>query len=233
MLSSAAAPLPAALTPAAMPDEAAPANAGVRVLIAEDDLPARALLVEALTALGHTVVAEVASGRDAVEEAARLLPDVVLLDVHMPDSSGLEGARGIAAQLPGTAVLLYTGDQTLSLSAQDIAETSAVSILAKPTPPNTLDAALRLAVARARATAEATREASAAREALEARKTIERAKGILMRRTGVGEQEAYRILQRTSQDRATSMVEIAKAVLASEPGINANAKPGGRSAPRR
>jgi response regulator NasT len=66
--------------------------------------------------------------------------------------------------------------------------------------------------------------ADAARGALENRKTIERAKGILMRRTGSSEQEAYRILQRTSQDRSVPMVEIARAVLASEPGLQENAK---------
>ncbi|HEY9226358.1 MAG TPA: ANTAR domain-containing protein, partial [Gemmatimonadaceae bacterium] len=59
---------------------------------------------------------------------------------------------------------------------------------------------------------------------LENRKTIERAKGILMRRTGSSEQEAYRILQRTSQDRSVPMVEIAKAVLASEPGFQEAAR---------
>ena len=57
----------------------------------------------------------------------------------------------------------------------------------------------------------------ATENALEDRKTIERAKGILMRRTGSSEQEAYRILQRTSQDRSVAMIEIAKQVLASEP----------------
>ena len=45
-----------------------------------------------------------------------------------------------------------------------------------------------------------------------------------MRRTGSSEQEAYRILQRTSQDRSVPMVEIARAVLASEPGFQETAK---------
>jgi response regulator NasT len=197
----------------------------VRVLLAEDDVAARALLVESLTILGHTVVAAVTTAREAVEQAALLVPDVALLDVHLPDTSGLDAAREIAAQLPGTAVLLYTGDQTLSLSAREVVETSAVSLLAKPTPPNALDAAVRLAVARARALTAATSDAAAARAALEARKTIERAKGLLMRRTGCGEEDAYRVLQRTSQDRATSMVEVARAILASD-------SPGGAARPR-
>ena len=197
-----------------MPDLAAP----VRILIAEDDDNARALLVDVLASLGHSVVAEVASGVDAVTQARAHRPDAVLLDVHMPDASGVDAAREIAAELPGTAVVLFTGDHSLTLSDDDVAATTAISMIAKPTPPNMLDSALRLAVARARALTSAQKEAGEAKQALENRKTIERAKGILMRRTGSSEQEAYRILQRTSQDRSVSMVDIARAVLESEPG---------------
>jgi response regulator NasT len=87
-----------------------------------------------------------------------------------------------------------------------------------------LDSTIRLAAQRAKELAYAKQDADAARQQLENRKTIERAKGILMRRTGASEQEAYRILQRTSQDRSVPMVEIARAVLASEPGLQENSK---------
>jgi response regulator NasT len=87
-----------------------------------------------------------------------------------------------------------------------------------------LDSTIRLAATRAKELLNARKDAEAAKQALENRKTIERAKGILMRRTGSSEQEAYRILQRTSQDRSVPMVEIAKAVLASEPGLHDTAK---------
>lgn len=197
-----------------MSDTAAP----VRILVAEDDDNARALLVDVLGSLGHSVVAEVTGGMDAVAQARAHRPDAVLLDVHMPGTSGVDAAKEIAAELPGTAVVLFTGDHALSLSDDEIVATSAISMLAKPTPPHMLDSALRLAVARARALQSAHQEAVDAKQALENRKTIERAKGILMRRTGSSEQEAYRILQRTSQDRSVSMVDIARAVLESEPG---------------
>ena len=87
-----------------------------------------------------------------------------------------------------------------------------------------LDSTIRLAATRAKELSAAREDAQTARTALENRKTIERAKGILMRRTGSSEQEAYRILQRTSQDRSVPMVEIARAVLASEPGLQEAAK---------
>ena len=209
----------------------------IRILLAEDDGNARSVLVDLLSTLGHTVVANVATGREAIEQASVVKPDVVLLDIHMPDGSGIDAAREITQALPGTAVVLFSGDQTLSLSEHEITETAAVAFLPKPTPPRILDSTLRLAVSRARELTSARQDAQSARKQLEDRKTIERAKGILMRRTGTSEQEAYRILQRTSQDRSVPMVEIAKAVLASEPGASPPAGPpsisSGPSAPRR
>jgi AmiR/NasT family two-component response regulator len=193
----------------------------IRILVAEDDDNARALLVDLLTTLGYTVVAEVATGREAIERAKEVSPDVVLLDVNMPDGSGIEAAEQITQGTANIAVVLFSGDQTITLSEHDITATAAIAFLPKPAPPRVLDSTLRLAAQRAREFSAARHDAEAAKQALEHRKTIERAKGILMRRTGASEQEAYRILQRTSQDRSVPMVEIAKAVLASEPGEKA------------
>jgi two-component system, response regulator PdtaR len=206
-----------------MPDSVIPKQT-IRVLLAEDDAVTRATLVEVMQALGHLVVAEVASGSDAIAQARDLIPDAVLLDVHMPGASGVQAAQEIAAALPGVAVLLVTGDATLSLSAADAQSTGAVALLPKPTPPATLDSTLRLAVTRAQELLVARQEAAQAREQLEHRKLIERAKGLLMRRTGASEPEAYKILQRTSQDRSVPMVSIAKAILDSEPGFGAPKK---------
>jgi response regulator NasT len=196
----------------------------IRVLIAEDDDNARSLLTDLLGTLGHTVVAEVSTGREACERAKDVVPDVVLLDVHMPDGSGIEAAERITQDVPGVGVVLFSGDHTLTLSDREVTATAAIAFLAKPSPPRVLDSTIRLAASRARELAAARQDAESARQALENRKTIERAKGILMRRTGSSEQEAYRILQRTSQDRSVPMVEIAKAVLASEPGFQEAAK---------
>jgi response regulator NasT len=201
------------------------ASTPIRILLAEDDDNARALLVDLLRTLGHTVVGNVATGREAFERAREIVPDVVLLDVHMPDGSGIEAAEEITQQAPGTAVVLFSGDESVSLSDREVSATAAIAFLPKPTPPRVLDATIRLAVSRARELATARKDASAARQQLENRKIIERAKGILMRRTGSSEQEAYRILQRTSQDRSVPMVTIAKAVLDSEPGAQPASPP--------
>ena len=190
----------------------------LRILLAEDDHNANEMLVEVLTTLGYDVVAAVSSGVEAADCAREMKPDAVLLDVHMPDGSGIEAAEVITRTLPGIAVILYSGDENVTLTDKEAVTTGALAFLPKPVPPKMLDSTIRLAVTRANALRNARKDASEAKQALEARKLIERAKGILMRRTGCSEQEAYRILQRSSQDRSKPMAEIARAVLASEPG---------------
>jgi len=190
----------------------------LRLLLAEDDIAAREMLTEVLESLGYDVVASVVSGVEAAEKARELKPDAVLLDVHMPDGSGIEAAEVITRTLPGIAVILYSGDENVSLSDKEAVTTGAVAFLPKPVPPKMLDSTIRLAVSRSLALRTAKKDASEAKAALEARKLVERAKGILMRRTGCSEPEAYRILQRSSQDRSKPMVDIARAVLDSEPG---------------
>ena len=197
--------------------------APIRVLVAEDDENARALMVELLGSLGHLVVGDVGSGYDAATLARDVAPDVVLLDVHMPGGSGIQAAEEITQALPGVAVLLFSGDATVTLTDRDITATSAIAFLPKPAPPRVLDSTLRLAASRARELAAARKDATTARQQLETRKLIERAKGILMRRTGSSEQEAYRMLQRTSQDRSVPMVEIAQTVIDTEPGATPRA----------
>ena len=192
----------------------------IRVLLADDDAEARFTVRELLVAMGHEVIADVGSGREAIEAARAWAPDVVLLDIHMPDGSGIDAATEIVRERPATAIVLFTGDHSVALDGSQVEETAAVALLAKPVKPHSLDSTLRMAVSRARALQKAEADAEGARTALEHRKLIERAKGILMRRMGVTEQEAYRILQRSSQDKAKPMWEIAKSVIDSEPGAS-------------
>ena len=196
---------------------------GLRVVVADGDATACACLADQLAAAGHVVVARASTGAEAVTRAMALGPDAVLLDVHMPEGSGLDAAALIARMTPAPAVVLVTGDADAVLDDHELLATTAVAVLPKPTPRGLLDATLRCAVARSRELAAAHAATAAAHRQLEERKLIERAKGILMRRTGTTEQEAYRILQRSSQDKATPMVVLAQAVLASEPGASSRA----------
>lgn len=80
-----------------------------RVLVADDDHLMRAGLIELLTVDGTiTVVGEAATGREAVAEARRLDPDVVLMDVRMPDTDGITATRELVGTAPQTRVLMLT-----------------------------------------------------------------------------------------------------------------------------
>src|SRR3979411_3316904 len=103
-------------------------SGSIRILIAEDDDSARALLVELLNTMGHVVVAEVNGGREAIERAKDVVPDVVLLDVHMPDGSGIEAAEQIAAQVPGVAGVLFRGAEAIQLPDRGVGPTYALAL---------------------------------------------------------------------------------------------------------
>jgi response regulator NasT len=189
----------------------------VRVLIAEDDAELRGALTRDLSACGHTIVGEATTMADAIERTRELSPDVLLLDAHLGPTKILDVAKTVAHDSPGAAVVFLCSDTTFTLEG-DVADTTAVSVLPSTCPPALLDSSIRLAAQRTRELRAARDEVMLVRQQLENRKAIERAKGILMRRTGLSEQEAYRILQRTSQDRSVPMVDVAREVLESEPG---------------
>lgn len=81
----------------------------IRVLIADDDHLMRAGLVELLTADAEIrIVGQAATGREAIEQARRLEPDVVLMDVRMPDLDGIAATRELVRLAPAARVLILT-----------------------------------------------------------------------------------------------------------------------------
>ncbi len=88
----------------------------MRVLVADDHSLFRDGIVSLLEAGGFEVVGQYGDGRSAVEAALRLRPDVVLLDITMPDISGLEALRQIRAEWPTALIVILTAsddDETL------------------------------------------------------------------------------------------------------------------------
>ncbi len=83
---------------------------GRSVLIVDDHAGFRSWARALLNAHGYRVVGEAADGRTAVREAARLNPDVVLLDVHLPDIDGFEVARQLRGGMRPSVVLVSSRD---------------------------------------------------------------------------------------------------------------------------
>jgi PAS domain S-box-containing protein len=92
------------------PSPVRPVEGDVRVVIADDTEDIRALLRETLESVsGIEIVGEATNGLEAVRAAATLRPDLVLLDVSMPELNGMEALAQIRAEVPDTKVVMLSG----------------------------------------------------------------------------------------------------------------------------
>ena len=118
----------------------------VRVLIAEDDYLNSEMLKGLLEEIWYTVIGEAADGLETVEMTQSLQPDVVLMDIKMPDMDGLEATRLIFERCP-TPVVVLTAYETPEL----VEEASAVGVgayLVKPPNAREMERAITIAIAR-------------------------------------------------------------------------------------
>jgi response regulator NasT len=183
----------------------------LRVLLAEDESAVAASLAAQIRGLGHEVVGEAGTGREAVLLAEELRPDIVLMDIKMPDLDGIEAARRISERTPLPVVFL-TGhlDQALLEGA---VEAGGMAYLLKPATSEQLQAALGLAQRRFGEMLDLRSQVRRLTEALEARKLVSRAKGILMQRHSMSEEEAHRRMQKEASRSNMKLVDVARAIL--------------------
>ncbi len=182
-----------------------------KILIADDERPVANGLQGQLEALGYDVVAVVDDGQRAIEVCRRTLPDVVMMDIEMPGLDGLSAARQIAED-PGTPVIILTAHGHPNLVDQAI-DGGVIQYLLKPVTSPALHAAIQTALAQSREVQSLRREVNALEMTLRERKLIERAKGILMTRRHLSEPEAFRFLQRQSQDKRMPMAKLAESIV--------------------
>jgi two-component system, response regulator PdtaR len=184
----------------------------VRILVAEDETIIRMDLKDVLERAGFEVCAEARDGEEAVELARSELPDLAVLDVKMPGVDGIEAARRILAERPIPIVMLTAYGQE-DLVARAV-EAGVFGYLVKPFRETDILPAIQAARARHDELEALREEAESLAEALATRKVVERAKGILMEREGLSENEAFVRLRRASQASGRPMGVVAEALIA-------------------
>jgi response regulator NasT len=183
----------------------------LRVLIAEDEALTRTILKARLEKLGHQVVAEAENGVQAVEAATAGKPDVIIMDIRMPEMDGIEAARRIVEQNP-CAILFLTAFSEDTL-VEKAGETGALAYLMKPFRKEDLAPALEIAVKRFRQIQAQQNEIEGLKDSLETRKLIDRAKGILMDRQGLTEDQAFKKIHFQARNENKKMREIAESII--------------------
>ena len=181
-----------------------------RVVVAEDESLIRMDIVETLRDKGFDVVGEAGDGNKAVELAFALKPDLMVMDIKMPDLDGLSAAEKIAELKIPVVLLTAFSQQELVTRA---AEVGAMAFLVKPFSPQDLLPAIEIALSRHAQLIALEAEIQDLGERLETRKLVERAKEVLREKIKLTEPEAFRWIQKASMDRRLSMADVSRTVL--------------------
>ena len=180
-------------------------------VVAEDESLIRMDIVETLTEAGYEVVAAVGDGESAVAKARELRPDIVVMDVKMPQVDGVTAAERIGEDNLAPVVMLTAFSQAeLVERARDA---GAMAYVVKPFTPADLLPAIEIAISRYHQITQLESEIADLGERFETRKRVDRAKGLLQTNMGLSEPEAFRWIQKTSMDRRLTMREVADAVI--------------------
>lgn len=184
----------------------------LRVVIADDEPITRMDIKEILEEKGYEVIGEAADGFDAVELCKTKKPELVLMDIKMPLLDGLSAARIMMEEDVDAAIVLLTAysEREFIDSAKDLGVSG---YLVKPIDEKSLIPSIELAVARNQEMRKLRRDIAKVSERLENRSIIEKAKGRIMERDGISEQEAYDFIRKLSLLKGMSMRRVAEILL--------------------
>ena len=185
----------------------------MRALIAEDEALIRMDLREMLEEEGHEVVGEARTGSEAIELARSLKPDIVFMDINMPDVNGIEAA-GVIGEESIAPVVMVTAFSQASYVEQ-AANAGAMAYVVKPFSSTDILPAMQIAASRFAESRALAEEIADLNERLETRKVVDRAKGLLMER-GMSEPEAFKRLQKLAMDKRMTLKDVAQAIILAE-----------------
>jgi two-component system, response regulator PdtaR len=186
----------------------------LRIAVADDEPDMREWFQTILPLLGHQVVDVAEDGQDLVEKCRAITPDLVITDIKMPDMDGIDAATLIYRNGPIPVILVsaYHDPEFIRRAEAD----HILAYLVKPIKQADLEPAIGIAMRRFGQFQALRKETSDLKQALEDRKVIEKAKGILMKKAGLDEHDAFRRLQKLASDKNRKLIDIAQMILTAE-----------------
>ncbi|MEN6495844.1 MAG: response regulator [Thermoguttaceae bacterium] len=186
----------------------------LRIAVADDESDMRDYLATILPRLGHQVTVVARNGRDLVDQCRHAHPDLLIADIKMPGMDGIDAVAEICRDEPLPVILVSAyHDPELIQRAE---ANHVLAYLVKPIKQDDLVPAIAIAIRRFEQFEALRRETTDLRQALEDRKVIERAKGILMKRAGLDEQNAFRRLQKMASQQNLRLVQLAQMIVTAE-----------------
>ena len=183
----------------------------LRIVIADNESIIRMDLKELLEEAGHEVIGEAADGAKAVEITRKLKPDLVIMDIKMPEMDGIAAAKMISNEKLAPVLLLTAYSQKEIV--EKAKDSGVLAYLVKPVKESNLFPAMEIALSRFKEYVEIEQELNDLRNSLETRKILDRAKGILMDAYNLSEQEAFRRIQQYSMSKRKSIRDVAESII--------------------
>jgi response regulator NasT len=180
------------------------------VIVAEDESLIRMDIVETLIEHGFDVIAEASDGEQAVTLVNQHKPDLLVMDIKMPNLDGISAAEKLVGSK--TPIVLLTAFSQKEL-VDRASEAGAMAYVVKPFTPNDLLPAIEIALSRHAQLTALEHEIADLNERFETRKLVDRAKGLLNEKMNLSEPEAFRWIQKASMDRRLTMQEVAITVI--------------------
>lgn len=189
-----------------------PAAAKLRVMLVDDDRGRSALLMQALVDAGYEVVARAGKNENILARVKQVDPDVILIDMELPDRDTLEHMRSISRDRPRPVVMF--AERSDSATAEAAIKAGVSAYVVDGLSATRIKPIMEVAIARFREFEAMRTELEQTRSQLAERKVVERAKGILMKKRGMSEDEAYKALRKLAMDRNKRLVDVAESVIA-------------------
>ncbi|PKM80176.1 MAG: response regulator [Firmicutes bacterium HGW-Firmicutes-14] len=184
---------------------------GLRIVLADPDPVFRKHIKEKLINAGHLIIGEAADGRKALQVVFNTLPDLAIMNMHLPGRSGLEVAKIIDEHRVAPVILITEPDKQ-----DDIIHALGhwnISYILKPVDEINLYPAIEVCGAVFKRIRHLEEINQKLKQILEKRKTIDRAKGLLIEAKGMTEQQAYKYIQQVSMDKCLPVQNVAKQII--------------------
>jgi len=186
----------------------------MRILVVDPDLSRRERLVTGLAAIADAHLLLVENTLGVFEHVSRFMPDLIIVACDAPARDAIDDLRRVNDTNPRPIVMFV--DKGDAEHAEEAMRAGVAAYVADGVEPDRIRSVLDIAAAQFRVSQELRRDLAEAKAGLAARKIIEQAKGVIMKRRGMDEKDAYALLRKAAMDQGKPLAQVAEELMRAE-----------------